>query len=89
MLRCELEIIQLEPGSRALRWWFGEMGAGHSIVQVEGRFVDVQTGEELFTFVESRRGAAVFDVTGGDPRELIQQDLREIAKGIVEEFQSL
>ncbi len=82
-LRCELAITRLDPGSRALRWWFS---AGHSIVQVEGRLVDAVTGQELLTFAEQRRGVAFFDITGGDPEALIEQDLREFAEALVKQL---
>lgn len=78
-LRCELAITQLDPGSRALRWWFGEFGAGHAIVQVEGRCLDAQTTTLMLAFVEQRRGAAIFDITGGNSQSLIEEDLRNIA----------
>lgn len=83
VLRCELAITRLDPGSRALRWWFS---AGHSIVQVEGRLVDATTGQEMLTFAEKRRGVAFFDITGGDPEALIEQDLREFAEELVKQL---
>lgn len=85
-LWCRLAITEMDPGSRAMRWWFGEFGAGHSYVQVEGSFVDAHSGEELFRFAERRRGSAVLDITGGDSQLLIEQDLREISMGIVKEL---
>lgn len=87
-LRCELAITELDPGSQAMRWFMGEFGAGHSVIQVEGRISDAQTDQELVTFVERRRGAAVFDITGGDSQALIEQDLRETARMFVQELAS-
>jgi hypothetical protein len=84
-LLCDIAITEVDPGSRALRWWFGEFGAGHSVVQVEGRFVAPSSGKDLVQFVERRRGAAILDITGGDAEALVEQDLREIAEAIVKQ----
>ena len=84
-LICSVAITQMDSGNRTLRWFFGEFGAGHTVIQVEGKMTDVRTGEELMSFIENRRGAAVTDITGGDSQGLLEQDLREISDRIVKE----
>jgi len=82
-LICTLAITRLDPGSRAMRWMFGELGAGHTHVQVEGKLIDYETGKELFAFADHRAGAAVLDITGGDPTTYIREDITNIVAGLV------
>ena len=80
-LLLESAIVEVDPGDRMVRWWFSEFGAGHSFIQVEGRIVDPEANDVLVQFADRRRGAAVFDITGGDSEGLLREDLRGIAKG--------
>ncbi len=82
VLVLESAVVELDPGDQAVRWMFGEFGAGHSFIQVEGRIVDARTQEVLAQFADRRRGAAVFHLTGGDSQALLQEDLRGIAKSL-------
>ena len=45
VLKLETAITKLSPGSRAMRWFASELGAGHSLVQVEGRLVESASGK--------------------------------------------
>lgn len=78
----ESAITEMDPGSQFGRWMFGEFGGGNSFLEVEGRIVDIQTHAVLVQFADRRRGAAVFDIAGGDSQALLQEDLRGIAKGV-------
>jgi Domain of unknown function (DUF4410) len=66
--KLTLAITYLTPGSASKRTWAGEFGAGHAIVQVEGKLTDSKTGNELAEFAERRRdsGAIGFEDIGGD-----------------------
>ena len=83
VLLCRVILSELNPGSRMARWWFGEFGAGHSKVQVEGKFIDEKTKQEMFSFADRRTGGAVLDITGGDPDALLREDIRNIVKGVL------
>ena len=78
----ESAITEMDPGSQFARWMFGEFGGGNSFLEVEGRIVDASTGVVLVQFADRRRGAAIFDIAGGDSQALLQEDLRGIAKGV-------
>ena len=90
-LVLETAITRLDPGSRAMRWFASELGAGHSKVQVEGKLVDPHSGKLLIQFADSRAGSAMggLDITGGSGREMLQADLNGIAKALGETLAEL
>lgn len=88
-LICKFIIAEINPGNRMARWCFGEFGAGHSKVQIEGVFRDAETGEEMLLFADRRTGGAVLDITGGDAYNLITEDMRNIVKAVVLTLQDL
>ncbi|MFZ5802035.1 MAG: DUF4410 domain-containing protein [Candidatus Omnitrophota bacterium] len=73
-------ITKLDPGSRAERWFIGS-GAGKSVVQIEGKLVD-GNGNILLAFADRRAGAAMGDITGGDSRAMMLQDLEAIVDAV-------
>lgn len=83
LLICSIAITELNPGSRMARWLAGEFGAGNSVIQLEGEFSDAGTKEIMFSFADRRKGAASIDITGGDAKNLIMEDMRNIVVGIV------
>ena len=91
VLILETQLIQVTPGSRIGRWWCGEFGCGHSIIEVQGRLIDAKTGEVFVTFADKRRGAAVIDPTGGSGEDLLREDMldmvRDVAATLREESQ--
>lgn len=82
LLICNIAITELNPGSRMGRWLAGEFGAGNSAVQLEGEFSDAGTKEIMFSFADRRKGAASLDITGGEAKNLIMEDIRNIVDGI-------
>ena len=84
VLKLETAITKLDPGSRALRWFATEFGAGHSIVQVEGKLIDTASGKVLLRFSDRRAGSGTggVDITGGDAREMMQSDFTNIAHSL-------
>ena len=66
--RFDLAITHMDPGSSAERLWAGEFDAGHAQLQVEGKVVDIESGEIVAAFAERRRysGALGAEDLGGD-----------------------
>jgi len=74
-------IAELDPGSRALRYFVG-FGAGATKAQIESQFVESDTGRIVLTTADRR--AAAFGVFGGDSRQYLTESLDEMAKGLAE-----
>ncbi len=66
--RLDLAITHMDPGSSAKRLLAGEFGAGHAQLQVEGKVVDIESGEVVATFAERRRSSGALGAKdlGGD-----------------------
>lgn len=90
-LVLETGITKLELGSRLWRFLAGEMGAGNTHVQVEGKLIDGGTHEVLLQFADRRAGSAYagMDITGGDPQHLIESDLDGIANALAKTLSEL
>jgi hypothetical protein len=78
VLHCTFSITDLDPGSQLLRWL---MYAGNTFVQVEGQCLAPGNPAPVLAFAERRRGAGLLHLWGGDSQDLIEQDLKEVAKG--------
>jgi hypothetical protein len=74
----EGKFIELDPGSRAKRYFVG-FGAGKSGVTVEG-VVKTADGTQLATFKQRRVG--VMGAAGGDSMEKLRSDTTNIAEDI-------
>ncbi len=88
----ELAITEINPGSRAGRFWGGEFGAGHAYIQVEGKLKSIATGEELASFSEKRRSsgmAGAADTFGDMGPQLLKQMLNTIAGDMVRELKRI
>ena len=85
-LTLRTAMTRLDPGSRLGRWFAGDLGAGHSHVQVEGELLDPATNISLMTFADQRSGSAAggWNPTGAISKQLIEADLDGIAKAIAE-----
>ncbi|MEM9281757.1 MAG: DUF4410 domain-containing protein [Verrucomicrobiota bacterium] len=88
----EISIVKMTPGSAAARILAGELGAGHAIVQVEGKLLRKSNGEALFIFSD-RRGASglagIKDLAGDQGKNLVTKLLTAIADDIVAELDQL
>ena len=82
-LVLETAITRWRKGNRALRVLISGI-SGSSIVQVEGRIIDPQTNKILLAFADSRAGSgyAGLDLTGGNSRSMMQDDMRGIARAL-------
>ena len=77
-LVIEGRFTQLDPGSKAKRYWVG-FGAGRSGTEVEGSVLDAR-GNTLATFKQKR--IAVMGVGGGDYVKKMTSDCRSIGEDI-------
>jgi hypothetical protein len=71
------KILNLDPGSKAARYWAG-FGAGAARAEVSSEVVDAATGKVLFRFKQERRSGV--GVAGGDYVKLMQRNLRAIGE---------
>lgn len=69
------QVVVLDPGSRAKRYW-GGFGAGAVRVEVHCELVDAATGEVLLSFTQQRR--AGFGAFGGGYEELMARTIRQV-----------
>jgi hypothetical protein len=87
--KLTLAVTYLTPGSATKRTWAAEFGAGHAIVQVEGKLIDSKTGNELAEFAERRRdsGTIGFEDIGGDAGPtLVRRLLHNVGEDFVKEL---
>lgn len=78
VLVLESTFAELDPGSRALRYFVG-MGAGRTKVQVESEIKDVATRDLVFKASDRRVGW--IGGFGGDSQSFILESIDDIAKG--------
>ena len=86
--KLTIAVTYLTPGSATKRFWAAELGAGHAIVQVEGKLTDSKTGSELAEFAERRRdsGAIGFEDMGGDASAgMVRRLLHNVGEDFVKE----
>ena len=72
-------LTQLNPGSRAARYW-GGFGAGAAEATISGEVVDGRTGKPLFRFTQKRRSG--MGPGGGDYVEMMNRSLGEIGNDV-------
>lgn len=73
------KVVELDPGSKAARYWAG-FGAGAARAKIEGEIVDAKTGDVLARFTQERRSGV--GVMGGDYQELMQRNLNSVGEDI-------
>lgn len=80
-LVVEGNMVQLNPGSRALRYWVG-FGAGRSLVEIESKVNTIQNekNEKIAEFGIGK--SKIMGIWGGDSNQFIDDGLRDIAKRI-------
>ena len=77
LLRGKVE--ELDPGSRAARYW-GGFGAGAARAKLSGEVVDAASGRVLLRFVQERRSGT--GMGGGAYENLLQRSLRAIGEDL-------
>jgi hypothetical protein len=79
VLTLEASFSELDPGSRALRWFVG-WGAGRTKVQVESEIRDPATRQLYFKASNRKIGLGPGKVFGGESQAFILESLNEIAE---------
>jgi hypothetical protein len=87
--RLDLAITHMDPGSAAKRLLAGEFGAGHAQLQMEGKVVDIQSGEIVASFAERRRSSGAIgaeDLAGDAGPHIIEHLVNLISEDINSEL---
>jgi len=73
------KVLEMDPGSKAARYWAG-FGAGAARTKIEGELVDAASGRVLLRFTQERRsGVGAF---GGGYVELLRRNLFAIGEDL-------
>lgn len=78
-LILNVSVQELDPGSKAARYWAG-FGAGAARVKVSGEAIDAATGNVLFRFTQERRSGV--GMMGGGYEDLLDRDLHQIGEDV-------
>ena len=78
-LLVRAKVLQMDPGSRAARYWAG-FGAGAARAELEGEVVESASGKVLLRFRQERRSGV--GTMGGDYAELMDRNLRQIGEDV-------
>jgi hypothetical protein len=73
------KVLEMDPGSRAARYW-GGFGAGAARTKLQGEVVDAASGKVLLRFTQERRSGV--GVGGGGYVSLLQRNLRTIGRDL-------
>ena len=72
-------VLEIDPGSRAARYWAG-FGAGAARTKLEGEVVDAASGQVLLRFTQERRSGV--GVGGGKYDKLLERNLAAIGEDL-------
>jgi hypothetical protein len=72
-------VLEMDPGSRAARYW-GGFGAGAARTKLEGEVVDAASGRVLLRFTQERRSGV--GMAGGKYVNLMQRNLTAIGEDL-------
>jgi hypothetical protein len=78
------KVVQMDPGSRAARYWAG-FGAGAARTEIAGEVVDGSTGAVLLRFRQERRSGV--GSAGGDYQDLLDRNLTTIGEDLANVLQ--
>jgi hypothetical protein len=87
--RLDLAITHMDPGSAAKRLLAGEFGAGHAQLQIEGKVVDIESGEVVASFAERRRSSGAIgieDLAGDAGPHIIEHLVNLISEDVNSEL---
>jgi hypothetical protein len=73
------KVVEMDPGSRAARYWAG-FGAGAARAKVDVQLIDAKSGKVLLKFEQERRSGV--GAAGGDYESLMNRNLSAIGKDL-------
>ncbi len=75
------EVEQLDPGSRAGRY-FGGFGAGSASTKMKVDIVDARSGKVLAHVTQARRSGGTFKMGGGNDLDVMRDAVHAVAKDV-------
>jgi hypothetical protein len=75
-------VLEMDPGSRAGRYWSGGMGGGAAAVKISGEILDAKSGKVLVRFTQRRKSGGGMRVGGGSYTAVLNACVRSIGKDI-------
>jgi hypothetical protein len=72
-------VAEMDPGSQAARYWVG-MGAGHSLVGIEGDLIEGKSGRTLLRFRDARASSG--GAFGGGYAEVLDENMHEVGEDV-------
>lgn len=82
-------VVELDPGSRAGRYWSGGLGGGAAAATISGEIIDGQSGKVLVRFTQRRKSGGGMRIGGGNYTQVLNACVRAIGEdiaNIVDEF---
>lgn len=89
LLRLDLAITFMDPGSASGRFLAGELGAGHAQLQIEGKVINIADGALIVAFAERRRSSGAIglkDIGGDSGPNLVQAMTQDVSSDISREL---
>jgi len=81
VLQVRIRVLNVNPGSRAARF-FGGFGAGKSSIEIDGEIIDGTSNTVLLSFVTQRSSSGMMKVGGGSYEKLLNGDLNDLGTDI-------
>lgn len=75
-------VREMEPGSRAGRYWSGGLGGGAAAVEISGEIVDAGSGKVLVRFTQRRKSGGGMRIGGGSYSAVLNACVRAIGEDI-------
>ncbi len=79
VLIIQAKIFEMNPGSRALRYFVG-FGAGKMVVGIQGEVIDAMNSQVYLRFKHAR--ASAYGGVGGDYESLLSENTRDVGEDI-------
>lgn len=75
------KVDEIDPGSRAGRYW-GGFGAGGAHTKISGEIVDASTGAVLIRFEQSRRSGGTMKFGGGSDKQVMRDSIHALGEDV-------
>lgn len=74
-------VDEIDPGSRAARYWAG-FGAGGAQTKISGEIIDASTGAVLVKFEQSRRSGGTMKFGGGNDKQVMRDSIHALGEDV-------